>query len=105
MALAGVFCRSLAADQPTLFEIAQQAAEIAGVEIERASNVASGEPIALRQLVEHPHFAERIGAVEIGFPQDADLARIEAVEAADCCDCLLACHAGGRVAQIVDLVN
>ena len=77
------------ADQAALFEIAQDAAQIAGVEIERAADVVCGRGLVVGELVEHPHLAERIGAVEIGFAQDADLARVEAIEAAYRGDALL----------------
>ncbi len=67
MALARVLGGGLARDQPALFKIAQHAAQITGVEIERASDVAGGQAIAAGNFVEHAHLAERVGAVEIGF--------------------------------------
>ena len=92
MTLASVFRRSFAADQSALLEIAQQAAEISCVEVKRAADVACCQAVAMRELVENTHLAERIGAIEIGFSQHADLLRIEPIESADRGDCLLACH-------------
>ena len=51
----------------------------------------------MRDLVEHAHLAERVGAVEIVFAQDADLPRVKAVEAADGGDAIwLAVGHGGE---------
>src|SRR5579862_665352 len=82
MALPRVAGGSFAPDQPALFEIAQQARQITGVEIERAADLACGGRIRARDLVKHPRLAERIGAVEERFAQYADLPRVKAVEAA-----------------------
>ncbi len=89
MALPGVAGGGLAPDQPALFEIAQHARQIAGIEIERAADRACGGRIAAGDLVEHACFAERVGAVEKGFAQHADLARVEAIEAAHRRDAIL----------------
>jgi hypothetical protein len=51
MTLAPVFGRGLAADQAALFEIAQKAAEVAGVELKRPANVRCGDVIRLRDLM------------------------------------------------------
>ena len=51
------------ADQPALFEAAQDAAEIAGIEIELARDVGRGRRRALGDLVEHAGFGERERAV------------------------------------------
>ena len=82
------------ADQAALLEIAQHAAEIAGVEIERAADVARGGASPLRDLVEHARLGQRVGAVELGLAQHADLPRVEAVEAAHRGDALLASRLG-----------
>ncbi len=78
--------------------------KIAGVEIERAADVARGDAVAVRDLVQHAHLAERVGAVEIGLAQHADLPRVEAVEAAHRGDALLRSGAdiAAAVGQLVD---
>ena len=108
MALPGVARRNFAADQAAFLEIAQHAAQIAGIEIERAADLGRGRGAAAGDLVKHPRLGERIGAVEKGLAQHADLPRVEAVEAADRGDALVAL-AGGRhdasLGQILDLVK
>lgn len=101
MTLAPVFGRGLAADQAALFEIAQKAAEVAGVELKRPANIRCGDVIRLRDLIEHPHLAERVGAVEVGLSQYANLPRVKAIETAHGRDCLLARHRA-RLGQLVD---
>src|SRR5580704_10711825 len=90
MALTSIACRSFALDQAALLKIAQDAAQIAGIEVERAADIACGERATAGDLVEHARLAERVGAVEKGFAQHADLPRVEAVEAADRGDALVA---------------
>src|ERR1700733_14094206 len=90
MALPGIARRCLSLDQSAFLEIAQHAAEIAGIEIERAADLGRGRGAAAGELVKHPRLAERIGAVEKGFAQHSDLPRVEAVEAADRGDALVA---------------
>ena len=106
VALPCVGLRRFSADQAFLLEIAQQARQVPGVEIERADNVAGGQVVAFRQFVQHAHFAERVGAVEIVFAQDADLPRVEAVEAAHRIDAggvrVVGFHGAHSVGQIVD---
>src|SRR5271166_2265982 len=86
MALPGVAGGDVSLNQSALFEITQSPAEIAGIEIERATDVACGRRIAARDLVKHPRLAERVGAVEVSLAQHAELPRVEAVEAADSSD-------------------
>src|SRR5580700_7973428 len=90
MALPGIACRGFAFDQAAFLEIAQHAAEIAGIEIERAADLGRGRRATAGDLIKHPRLAERIGAVEKGFAQHADLPRVEAIEAADRGDALVA---------------
>src|SRR5580704_6836752 len=90
MALPGVARRDFAPDQSAFLEIAQHAAEIAGIEIERAADLGRGRGAARGDLVKHPRLGERIGAIEKGFAQHADLPRVEAVEAANRGDALVA---------------
>src|SRR4029077_21144526 len=101
MTLAPIFGRGLAADQAAFFEIAQKAAKVAGVELKRPANVRCGDVIRLRNLIEHPHLAERIGAVEVGLAQYTDLPRVKAIETTYGRNCLLARHRA-RVDQLVD---
>ena len=82
MALPGVAGRRRAPDQAAFFEIAQHAGQIAGIELERAADLARRRRVPARDLVEHARLAERIGAVEKSFAQYADLPRVEAVKAA-----------------------
>src|SRR5579862_2883025 len=89
MALPGISRRNFAADQAAFLEIAQHAAQIAGIEIEGATDLGRGRGAAAGDLVKHPRLAERIGAVEKRLAQHADLPRVEAVEAADRGDALV----------------
>ena len=109
MTLSGVAGGDLPLDQSALFEILQHAAQIAGVEIERADNLDRGRRAALGNLVEQARLAERIGAVEIGLAQHAELPRVEAVEAAHRGDTFMgnafmavAGDHGASVGQILD---
>src|ERR1700689_4394401 len=89
MALPGIARRGFSFDQAALFEIAQNAAEIAGIELERPADLGRRRGTAAGDLVEHARLAERIGAVKKSFAQHADLPRVEAVEAADRGDALV----------------
>ena len=101
--------RSGAGDQAAFLEIAQHAAQVTGVEVERASDIAGCWQTAAPDFVEHPRFAERVGAIEKILAQHADLPRVEAVEAAYGGDPALMLLSGGghgvRFGQIVDLVK
>src|ERR1700724_230648 len=90
MALPGIARRGFSLDQAAFLEIAQHAAEIPGIEIERAADLGRGRGAAAGDFVKHPRLGERIGAVEKSFAQHADLPRVEAVEAADRGDALVA---------------
>src|SRR5580700_7510656 len=108
MALPGVARGNLAANQAAFLEIPQHTAQIAGIEIERPADLGRGRGTAAGDLVEHARLAERIGAVEKGFAQHADLPRVEAVEAADRGDALVALPDGRHapsLGQILDLVK
>src|SRR6516164_9628074 len=74
--------RSLPADQPVSLKAAQDAAEITGIEVKLARNVACRRTPALLDLVQHPCLGERIGAVEPAALQDAEPLGVEAIEAA-----------------------
>src|ERR1700685_4452937 len=108
MALPGIARRCLSLDQSAFLEIAQHAAQIPGIEIEGAADLGCGRRAAAGELVKHPRLAERIGAVEKGFAQHADLPRVEAVEAADRGDALVVLpngRHGASLGQILDLVK
>src|SRR5262245_42481672 len=104
MSLARILRRRLAADQPALLEIAQQAAEISRIKVERAANVARCQLVAMCQLVQNAHLPERIGAVEVCLAQYADLLGVKPIESAYRRHCLLACHKA-RVGKLVDKVK
>src|SRR5580704_19279031 len=90
MIFPGVARRGFTFDQSAFLEIAQHAAEIPGIEIERAADLGRGRGAAAGDLIKHPRLGERIGAAEKGFAQHADLPRVEAVEAAGRGDALVA---------------
>ncbi len=72
-------------DQPLGGKRAQQAAQIAGIEVERgaqAPRVGAGEA----DLEQQPRLAERPAAAEIALVERADAAGDEAIEAADLLD-------------------
>src|SRR5580658_2232730 len=82
MTLPRVALRRFAADQGALFKITQHAAQITGIEIQRAADLGRGARVAVADLVEHARFAKRVGAVEEILAQHADLPRVKPVEAA-----------------------
>src|ERR1700685_829933 len=100
MALPGIARRGFSLDQAAFLEVAQHAAQITGIEIERAADLGRGRGAAAGELVKHPRLAERIGAVEKGFAQHADLPRVEAVEAADRGDALVVLADGWHKAKV-----
>src|SRR5262249_47192021 len=61
----------------------QRAAEEAGVEAKRASQVGRGAALALRDLVDDAGFLQRPRTAQELWFDDAQLARVEAVEASD----------------------
>ena len=80
LTLASVAGRSVAGNQPALLEIAQHAAEVSGVHVQRPRNLARGRHVGMGNLVQHPELAERIGAPEIRFAQQSDMPGVKAVE-------------------------
>src|SRR5262245_55443580 len=81
----------LAADQPDLLEAAQDAAEVAGVELELARNIARRTLCragARLDLIEHARLGERKRAVAPARLQHADACGVEAIELAHCGDAL-----------------
>jgi len=75
--------RAGALNQAAFLETAQQAAQVAGVEIEFAREFGGGKPIAVGQLPQQPRFGERELRRQQAFVQRADVARVETIEAAD----------------------
>ena len=80
--MACVARRAFAADQLLLLQRAQQAAEIPGVEVEIARELDGGRAVAVGELPEEARFGQREAGVGELLVEDADAARIEAVEAA-----------------------
>ena len=78
MEVAGIARRALAADQLLLLERAQQAAQVAGVEVEVARQLGRGAATAMGQLPEQTGFGEREAAVGELLVEDADPAGVEA---------------------------
>ena len=72
-----------AREQAVALEALQDAAEIAGIELQFAAELGGGEAGALGQFVEHARLGEREAALQQAFLQGADGARVEAVEPAD----------------------
>src|SRR5262245_2421880 len=81
VALAAVGLRPCPADQAALLEALEDAAQIARVEAELAAQPRCRGPVLVRQLIEHAHLAQREGALEVALFEQADLPRVEAVEA------------------------
>jgi hypothetical protein len=94
-ALPPVRRRGALVDQSLLGEVAENAAEIAGVERQVAADLARGGGLALRELVEHARFGEREGAAQQAFLQNADLLGVEAIEAAHRGDAPVVLAGGG----------
>ena len=75
--------------QAVLAEAAQDAAEIAVVEVEIGRERARRHLLAMRELVEHARLGEREARVHQALLQQAELARVEAGEAPHRGDALL----------------
>jgi len=59
MAAASVSGGAGAVDQPLPAKAAQEAAQIAGIEMQVAGELARRRPIAMRQLIKHPRLGQR----------------------------------------------
>ncbi len=77
-----VILRALLREQPFVGEAAQDAAEIAVIEVERGGEFARGHLLAMRQLIEHAPFGEGKAGVNQPLLQQSELARVEARKAA-----------------------
>jgi hypothetical protein len=90
-------------------EAAQNAAQVARIEVEIARNVGCGRAIAVPDLVKHARLSQRERAVEPGGLQHAELLCVEAVEAAHRSNVLHIIQGGsghaGSLGQIVDGVK
>ena len=74
---------SPARDQAGALEPPQDAAEIAGVELEVGADLGGCRRLPMRQLVQHAAFRQRQVATEQPLAQHADPSCVEAVEASD----------------------
>ena len=79
-ALAPVDRRWRARKQPIALEALQDAAEIAGIELQFAAKFGGGDVGALGEFVEHARLGQREAAVQQALLQGADDARVEAAE-------------------------
>src|SRR3989454_1110484 len=93
-ALPGVAGRGLPVDQAALHEPAQDATQIPRVEAQLPAQLRRRRLVALRQLVQDARRGERERAVQEPFVEQADLLRVEPIEAPHDCDALL--QVGGR---------
>src|SRR5262249_10183140 len=82
------------ANDAALVETADHTAQVPGVETELSTDVGGRRLFGMRDLVEHPRFGERELTAEPALLQDADLLRVEAIEAADGLDAGGGVHCG-----------
>src|SRR6185312_4138083 len=83
-ALAAAVVRgALAGDEPLLLEAGEEAAEVAGVEAERAAQVGGVGGAVAAELEEDAGLGQRMGGGEQSVAQRADASGVEAVEGAD----------------------
>src|ERR1700761_2730861 len=73
----------LAGDQAVVVEFLDDAAEIAGVEIEFDSDLLGCRAIPMCEFVQHPRFAQRERAFEQPLSEHAKLAGVKAVVSAN----------------------
>src|ERR1700720_2066868 len=81
--LSAVRGQRFAADQAVIVEFLDDAAEIAGVEIEFYPDLLGCRAIPVRKFVQHPRFAQRERAFEKPLPEHAKLAGVKAIEGAN----------------------
>ena len=92
-ALAPVDRRWRAREQPIALEALQDAAEIAGIEIQFAAKFGGRNAGALGEFVQHAGLGQREAAVQQALLQGADDARVEAAEPPDGGDAVSQAHA------------
>jgi hypothetical protein len=80
-ALSTVGSRARPVKEATPFEAPQDATQIAGVHLQLLADLGRGEPVAVRELVEDARLGQGERAVEVALVQQADLPRVETVEA------------------------
>src|SRR5262249_47418741 len=68
-------------DEPALVEPTDDAAQVAGIEAELAAQLTRRHRVTVRQLVEHAALGQRERTGEIALVEQADLLRVETVEA------------------------
>ncbi len=81
VALPPVVFRLRPLEEAALLKTAQDAAQVSCVQAEIAAQLGRRRPLAVRQLVEDARLAEGEGAIQVRLAEQADLARVEAVEA------------------------
>src|SRR6185437_4413884 len=94
--LAGIVAGALAGDELAAAEVAENAAQVAGVEVEIAGEVRGAGGIAVGELVQDANLGEGEVAFEMGFVEDVDAPGIEAVEPADGIDGWIGGTGAGR---------
>src|SRR5262249_44622929 len=70
----------LAGDQAAVFKVLHDAAEVARIEAQLAADLLGGQVVPVRELIDHPCLAQRVGAFVNVLVEHADLAGIGAVE-------------------------
>src|SRR5438128_4197311 len=86
-------------------ECEKHAAEISGIDTQFPDQFGGRGSLAMRELVQHAHFGERKRTSKESAIQDADLARVEPVEAADVFNMRIDRHGTILFAPIVDSVK
>src|SRR5579864_8129337 len=71
-----------AADQTVIVKLLDDAAEVAGIEVELGPDFLGGRAVPVRQFVQHPRLAQR-ELTQKPLAEHAELARIKAVERAN----------------------
>ena len=74
---------SLPRQQLLGLESLQYPAQVATVQVQIPGELRRGDAFAIRKLVHHAHFGERVRAVQHSFGQHANAAGVIAVESAD----------------------
>ena len=95
--MARIVLRASALHQAALLEAAQQAAQIAGIEIECTRELGRGRGLAMRKLPQQPRFGQREARMQQSFVQHADAARVEAVEGTHPLDAVGGGRGRGRI--------
>src|ERR1700730_4308241 len=70
-----------ALEHHALLEETEDPAQVARIQPQLPSELGGGGSLAMRELVEHAHLAQRELALEVALLEEADLASVEAIEA------------------------